>query len=130
MGHASPRPPGPELEAVLSVTLASPVLGGNGLPPGFLETLRAPYTKGGNEVSFCRFRGRKYFYSGDGLVYIIHTFSTAMFVVTCNTVTARGDQIRFYLSFSVCGAESVLCVVKFLLLLFFPHESIARGVSE
>lgn len=50
MGKASPRPPGPELEAVLSVTLASPVMGENELSPDFLETLRAPNTKGGNEV--------------------------------------------------------------------------------
>lgn len=50
MGKASPRPPGPELEAVLSVTLASPVMGESELSPDFLETLRAPYTKGGNEV--------------------------------------------------------------------------------
>lgn len=50
MGKASPRPPGPELEAVLSVTLASPVLGENELSPDFLETLRAPYTKDGIEV--------------------------------------------------------------------------------
>lgn len=50
MGKAPPRPPGPDLEAVLSVILASPVLGDNELPPDFLETLRAPYIKGGNEV--------------------------------------------------------------------------------
>lgn len=50
IGKASPRPPGPELEAVLSVTLASPVLGDNELSADFLDTLRAPYTKGGNEV--------------------------------------------------------------------------------
>lgn len=50
VGKASPRPPGSEVEAVLSVTLASPVLGKNELSPDFLETLRAPYTKGGNEV--------------------------------------------------------------------------------
>lgn len=50
LGKASPRPPGPELEAVLSVTLASPVLGENELSSDFLDTLRAPYTKGGNEV--------------------------------------------------------------------------------
>lgn len=50
MGKACPRPPGPELEAVLSVTLASPVLGDDELTPDFLDTLRAPYTKGGNEV--------------------------------------------------------------------------------
>ncbi len=50
VGKASPRPPGPELEAVLSVTLASPVLGDDELSPDFFDTLRAPYTKGGNEV--------------------------------------------------------------------------------
>lgn len=51
MGKNSPRPPGPELEAVLSVTLASPVLGGaSELPPNFLETLQAPYAEGGTKV--------------------------------------------------------------------------------
>lgn len=54
MGRPSPRPPGPEVEAVLSVILASPVLSGNELPPDFLESLRTPYTRGGNEVSHCR----------------------------------------------------------------------------
>ncbi|CAM9282013.1 unnamed protein product [Pylaiella littoralis] len=53
IGKASPRPPGPELEAVLSVTLASPVLGDNELSADFLDTLRAPYTKGGNEPPLC-----------------------------------------------------------------------------
>ncbi|CAM9879426.1 unnamed protein product, partial [Hapterophycus canaliculatus] len=53
MGKASPRPPGPEVEAVLSVTLASPVLGENELSPDFLDALRAPYTKGGNEPPLC-----------------------------------------------------------------------------
>eukprot|EP00904_Undaria_pinnatifida_P009567 jgi/Undpi1/5740/HiC_scaffold_2.g01014.m1 len=53
MGKAPPRPPGPDLEAVLSVILASPVLGDNELPPDFLETLRAPYIKGGNEAPLC-----------------------------------------------------------------------------
>lgn len=50
LGKSAPRPPGPELGAILSVTLASPVLGGNELPPDFLESLRAQYTRGGNEV--------------------------------------------------------------------------------
>lgn len=50
LGKASPRPPGPEPEAVLSVILASPVLGENELSPDFLEALRTPYIKDGNEV--------------------------------------------------------------------------------
>lgn len=40
------------MAAVLSVILASPLLGDTELPPDFLETLRTPYTKGGNEVSY------------------------------------------------------------------------------
>ncbi|CAM9865221.1 unnamed protein product, partial [Laminaria digitata] len=53
MGKASPRPPGPDLESVLSVTLASPLFGDNELPPDFLESLRAQYIKGGNEAPLC-----------------------------------------------------------------------------
>ncbi|CAM9336235.1 unnamed protein product [Ectocarpus sp. 8 AP-2014] len=53
LGKASPRPPGPEPEAVLSVILASPVLGENELSPDFLEALRTPYIKDGNEPPLC-----------------------------------------------------------------------------
>ncbi|CAM9234051.1 unnamed protein product [Ectocarpus sp. 13 AM-2016] len=52
-GKASPRPPGPEPEAILSVILASPVLGENELSPDFLEALRTPYIKDGNEPPLC-----------------------------------------------------------------------------
>lgn len=69
MGKASPRPPGPDLEAVLSVILASPLLGDNELPSDFLETLRAPYTKGGNEVLYHLYR--KWNDVGAGVVLLV-----------------------------------------------------------
>lgn len=43
-------------QAVLSVTLASPIPGGTTLPSDFLESLRSPYTRGGNEVCAQRTR--------------------------------------------------------------------------
>lgn len=51
-GRSGPRPPGStdRGEVVLSVTLASPILGGSALPADFLESLRARYTERGDEV--------------------------------------------------------------------------------
>lgn len=53
-GRSSSGPTVPETraEGVLSATLASPILGGTALPSDFLESLRAPYTRGGNEVCY------------------------------------------------------------------------------
>ncbi|CAM9236611.1 unnamed protein product, partial [Choristocarpus tenellus] len=46
LGCSPPRPPGPEGEVVLSVTLASPLLNGAVIPKDFMQDLRTTYAKG------------------------------------------------------------------------------------
>ncbi|CAM9360911.1 unnamed protein product, partial [Discosporangium mesarthrocarpum] len=54
VGRSPPRLPGPELETVLSLTLASPLLVGMEVPPDLLRDLQGVYTKGGaGKVPLC-----------------------------------------------------------------------------